>query len=227
MTDDSFLLLVTECRGGEEMKADAGVDDEREDVERPVPLVDLADFRELCPAVVGLHLGDEPAEVLSADGVVHPIVADDRPGGVDGEDRHEVGRLEVTVLVVALKETVVDDGLEDVPVSLVQTSGPGLDVLEEALHSPSEGGGGAHRAVEGDDDMGKPSADGLPAEFLRPEGVLVGGEETSERVEDLLDLLAALCVRVLLKGRRGEECELFVDGRHFILLFYVSAVREI
>ena len=203
------------------MEADAGVEDEREDVERPVPLVDLADFRKLRSAVVGLHLVDEMEEVLPADGVVHPVVADDRPCGVAGEDRHEVGRLEVTVLFVVLKEMVIDDGLEDVPVNLVQTSDPGLDVLEEWFYSPSEGGGGAHRSVEGHDGSVEPAGDGLLAELLRPEGAFVGREVFPERLEDLLDLLAALYVREGLKGPGGEECELFVDGRHIVWVFWL------
>lgn len=213
--------MVTEFGGGEEMEADAGVEDEREDVERPVPLVDLADFRELCPAVVGLHLGDEPEEVILADGVAHPVVADDRPHPVPREDSHEVGRLEVTVLVVVLKETFIDDGLEDVLVSLVQTSDPGLDVFEERVQCPSEGGGGAHRSAEGHDGGAKPAGDGFLAEFVRPEGAFVGREVFPERLEDFSAFFPALRIREGLKGRRGEECELFVDGRH---IFRVSEI---
>jgi len=219
------LFLVTERGCGEEMEADARVEDEREDVERPVPFVELADFRELRPASVGLHLGDEPAEVFPTDGVVHPVVADDRPGGVEGEDRHEVGRLEVTVLVVAFKEMVVDDGLEDVLVSLIQPSCPELDILDEGPNFVSKGRGNAHCAAEGDNNMCKPSADGLLAKLLRPEGVFVGGKETPERVEDLPNLLSCLCIVAFQKGPGGEKCELFVDGRHIFLWFECFCMR--
>ena len=211
------LFVVTERGCGEEMEAQSGGDGEGEDVERLVPPVDFAYFHELRQAVVGLHFSDEPEEVLPADGVVHPVVVDDRPSGVGGENPHEVGRFEVTVLVVALKETVVDDGLEDVSVSLVQTSDPGLNILEEGFHCHSEGGGGAHRSAEGYDSGTEPTGDGLLAELLRPEGAFVSREVFPERLEDLLDLLAALCVRALLEGLGGEECELFVDGRHIFL----------
>ena len=207
------------------MEAQSGGDGEGEDVERPVPFVDLADFRELRPASVGFHLGNEAEEVLPADGVVHPVVADDRPGGVEGEDRSEVGRLEVTVLVVAFKETVVDDGLEDVPASIVQTSCPGLDVLDEGSHFVSKGRGNSHCAAEGDNNMCKPSADGLLAKLLRPEGAFVSREVFPERLEDLLDLLAVLCVRAFLEGLGGKKCELFVDGRHISMVLSVFELR--
>lgn len=194
------------------MEADAGVEDEREDVECPAPLVDLTDFNKLRPAAVGLHFSDESAEVLSADGVVHPVVAKDRPGGVRGQDTFEVGRFEVTVFDVALKGTAVNDGLEDIPVSLVQPSDPGLNILEETFYSPPKGDGGSHRAAEGHDGGSAPARDGLLTEIDRPEGSLIGREIFPERLEDFSEFFPVLHIRKGLKGRRGEECELVVKG---------------